>query len=100
MRYGLGACRTLGRDSEKRDATDKNLTFSQANSGSIGQENGEFLAEQPVLQPRIPKSDRLLTVSRSYALQIIRRCRRCRRDGLLRSRRQWCRSHVVFLSRS
>ena len=38
----LGACRALGRESEKVTATGQNSTISQANSYSIGQESGGF----------------------------------------------------------
>ena len=55
----LGACRSLGCESEKMDATDQNTSDSQANSCSIGQEAGGVWAEQPLLQPQAPKSYRL-----------------------------------------
>jgi len=64
----LGACRALGRESAKVDATDQNSSDSQANSGSIGQEDGGLWAEPPLLQPRTPKSGRLLAQNHQPAM--------------------------------
>ena len=57
----LGACRAWGCESEKADATDQSSPDAQANSCSIGQEAGGLWAKQPLLQPQVPKPDRLLS---------------------------------------
>jgi hypothetical protein len=36
------------------------LTISQAHSGTMGQESGEIWTAETLLQPILPKSDRLL----------------------------------------
>ena len=56
----LGACRTLGVESENRPQRDQFLPDLQPNSGSIGQKDGEKWTAAADLQPTLPKSDRLL----------------------------------------
>ena len=62
----LGACRTLGSDSEKRPQRSQFLPDSQPHSRTMGQEVGEKWAAAVASQPENPKSDRLL------ALQLMR----------------------------
>jgi len=55
----LGACRTLVVDSEKRTQRGHFFPDSPPHGCSMGQEAGEKWAAAVVLQPTIPKSDRL-----------------------------------------
>ncbi|MDF1482009.1 hypothetical protein [Extensimonas sp. H3M7-6] len=57
---GLGACRTLGVESEKVPQRGQFLPDSQPHSGAMGQEAGKKWAAAAHSQPTIPKSDRLL----------------------------------------
>ncbi|MGE4376796.1 MAG: biotin--[acetyl-CoA-carboxylase] ligase, partial [Burkholderiaceae bacterium] len=56
----LGACRTLGVDSENAPRRGQFLPDSQPHSGAMGQEDGKKWAAAAHSQPTIPKSDRLL----------------------------------------
>ncbi|MDF1481493.1 PLP-dependent transferase [Extensimonas sp. H3M7-6] len=56
----LGACRTLGGDSENAPQRGQFLPDSPPHSGAMGQEDGEKWAAAAHSQPTIPKSDRLL----------------------------------------
>ncbi len=56
----LGACRTLGVDSENAPQRDQFLPDPPLHSGSMGQEDGKKWAAGAHSQPTIPKSDRLL----------------------------------------
>jgi translocation and assembly module TamB len=56
----LGACRTLGSDSENRPRRGQFSTISPGNSRTIAQEMGEKWTGAVGLQPENPKSDRLL----------------------------------------
>ncbi|WP_407066743.1 DUF4172 domain-containing protein [Extensimonas sp. H3M7-6] len=56
----LGACRTLGVDSENAPRRDQFLPDSQPHSGAMGQEDGKKWAAAAHSQPTIPKSDGLL----------------------------------------
>ena len=56
----LGACRTLGVDSENAPRRDQFLPDSPPHSGAMGQEAGKNWAAAAHSQPTIPKSDRLL----------------------------------------
>ena len=57
---GLGACRTLGVESEKVPQRGQFLPDSPPHSGTMGQEAGKKWAAAAHSQPTIPKSDRLL----------------------------------------
>jgi len=59
-RKRLGACRTLGIDSEKGPQRGQFLPDLQAHSPAMGQKAGEKWTAAALLQPMIPKSDRLL----------------------------------------
>jgi 16S rRNA processing protein RimM len=56
----LGACRTLGVESENVPQRGQFLPDSQPHSGAMGQEAGKKWAAAAHSQPTIPKSDRLL----------------------------------------
>ncbi|MGD9550591.1 MAG: biotin--[acetyl-CoA-carboxylase] ligase [Burkholderiaceae bacterium] len=56
----LGACRTLGVESENAPRRGQFLPDSQPHSGAMGQEDGKKWAAAAHSQPTIPKSDRLL----------------------------------------
>ncbi|MDF1482397.1 AAA family ATPase [Extensimonas sp. H3M7-6] len=57
---GLGACRTLGVESENAPRRGQFLPDSPPHSGTMGQEDGKKWAAAAHSQPTIPKSDRLL----------------------------------------
>ena len=61
--FFLGACRTLGVESEDAAQRGQFLPDSPPHSGAMGQETGEKWAAAAHLQPTIPKSDRLLDPS-------------------------------------
>ncbi len=56
----LGACRALGIDSEKEPQRGQFLPDLQAHSPAMGQKAGEKWTAAALLQPMLPKSDRLL----------------------------------------
>ncbi len=56
----LGACRALGIDSEKEPQRGQFLPDLQAHSQAMGQKAGEKWTAAALLQPMLPKSDRLL----------------------------------------
>ena len=56
----LGACRTVGVESENAPRRGQFLPDSQPHSGAMGQEDGKKWAAAAHSQPTIPKSDRLL----------------------------------------
>ncbi|WP_144731618.1 hypothetical protein [Extensimonas perlucida] len=56
----LGACRTLGVESENAPQRDQFLPDSPPHSGAMGQEDGKKWAAAAHSQPTIPQSDRLL----------------------------------------
>jgi 16S rRNA (guanine(527)-N(7))-methyltransferase GidB len=56
----LGACRTLGVESENAPRRGQFLPDSPPHSGAMGQEDGKKWAAAAHSQPTIPKSDRLL----------------------------------------
>ena len=56
----LGACRTLGVESENAPQRGQFLSDSPPHSGAMGQEAGKKWAAAAHSQPTIPKSDRLL----------------------------------------
>ncbi|MGD9549458.1 MAG: class I adenylate-forming enzyme family protein, partial [Burkholderiaceae bacterium] len=56
----LGACRTLGVESENAPQRGQFLPDSPPHSGTMGQEDGKKWAAAAHSQPTIPKSDRLL----------------------------------------
>ena len=56
----LGACRTLGVESENAPQRGQFLPDSPPHSGTMGQEAGKKWAAAAHSQPTIPKSDRLL----------------------------------------
>ncbi|MFZ5487485.1 MAG: hypothetical protein ACOY5G_10875 [Pseudomonadota bacterium] len=58
--FNLGACRTLGVDSENAPRRGKFLPDSPPHSGTMGQEDSKKWAAAAHSQPTIPKSDRLL----------------------------------------
>ncbi|MFZ5485866.1 MAG: HlyC/CorC family transporter [Pseudomonadota bacterium] len=58
----LGACRTLGVESENAPQRGQFLPDSPPHSGAMGQENGKKWAAAAHSQPTIPKPDRLLGV--------------------------------------
>ena len=64
---GLGACRTLGSDCEKRPQQAQFLPDSPPHSRTMGQEVGEKWAAAVTSPPEIPKSDRLLAYAREVA---------------------------------
>ncbi len=62
LRLLLGACRALGIDSEKEPQRGQFLPDLQAHSPTMGQKAGEKWTAAALLQPMLPKSDRLLCV--------------------------------------
>ncbi len=56
----LGACRALGIDSEKEPQRGQFLPDLQTHSPAMGQKAGEKWTAAALLQPMLPKSDRLL----------------------------------------
>ncbi|RCX07634.1 hypothetical protein IP95_02576 [Extensimonas vulgaris] len=58
--FCLGACRTLGVESENGPRRGQFLPDSPPHSAAMGQEDGEKWAAAAHSQPTIPKSDRLL----------------------------------------
>ncbi len=62
----LGACRALGIDSEKEPQRGQFLPDLQAHSPAMGQKAGEKWTAAALLQPMLPKSDRLLTSRHLY----------------------------------
>ena len=62
LRLLLGACRALGIDSEKEPQRGQFLPDLQAHSPTMGQKTGEKWTAAALLQPMLPKSDRLLVV--------------------------------------
>ena len=62
LRLLLGACRALGIDSEKEPQRGQFLPDLQAHSPTMGQKAGEKWTAAALLQPMLPKSDRLLVV--------------------------------------
>ncbi|WP_275848267.1 hypothetical protein [Extensimonas sp. H3M7-6] len=62
-RKTIGACRTLGVDSENAPQRGQFLPDSQPHSGAMGQEDGKKWAAAAHSQPTIPKSDRLLKIA-------------------------------------
>ncbi len=58
----LGACRALGIDSEKEPQRGQFLPDLQAHSQAMGQKAGEKWTAAALLQPMLPKSDRLLVL--------------------------------------
>ena len=67
----LGACRTLGSDSEERPQRAQFLPDSPPHSRTMGQESGEKWSAAVASQPEIPKSDRLLEVEARHVLAAI-----------------------------
>ncbi len=67
MLRGLGACRTLGVESENVPQRGQFLPDSQPHSGAMGQEDGKKWAAAAHSQPTIPKSDRLLDATPAAA---------------------------------
>ncbi len=59
----LGACRALGIDSEKEPQRGQFLPDLQAHSPAMGQKAGEKWTAAALLQPMLPKSDRLLATA-------------------------------------
>ncbi len=68
----LGACRALGIDSEKEPQRGQFLPDLQAHSPAMGQKAGEKWTAATLLQPMLPKSDRLLATQchGAYALDV------------------------------
>ena len=64
----LGACRTLGVESENAPQREQFLPDSPPHSGTMGQEAGKKWAAAAHSQPTIPKSDRLLGKAARHAL--------------------------------
>ena len=66
----LGACRALGIDSEKEPQRGQFLPDLQAHSPAMGQKAGEKWTAAALLQPMLPKSDRLLGTNIPFNIQI------------------------------
>ncbi|MDF1481622.1 ArnT family glycosyltransferase [Extensimonas sp. H3M7-6] len=70
LRALLGACRTLGVESENVPQRGQFLPDSQPHSGAMGQEAGKKWAAAAHSQPTIPKSDRLLAQLATQAAKL------------------------------
>ncbi len=64
----LGACRTLGIESENRPQRGQFVPDLQAHSGTMGQKDGAKWAAAVGSQPMLPKSDRLLEAAFAAAV--------------------------------